>query len=72
MRDFTVLTVAEEQVPHSEQGVERQVSGVETHQPISGKHKWLHTVFLQVPVCGGTYPAQHATEHARVKQYSLL
>lgn len=65
-------TIAEKEVPDSEQCVEGQVTCEETHQPVGGKHEGLHSVVLQVFVCSRTRPFQDPGQHGRIKQDSFL
>lgn len=67
-----VQTVAEEQVPDSEEGVEWQVACEQAHQPIGGEHQRLHAVSLQMLVSCGTRLLQHPGQHGRVKENPLL
>lgn len=67
-----VQTVAEEQVPDSEEGVEWQVACEQAHQPIGGEHQRLHAVSLQVLVSRGTRPLQHPGQQGCVKENPLL
>lgn len=65
-------TIAEEEVPDTQQCVEGEVAGEKAHQPISGEHEWLHTVALQVSVSRQTHPLQNPAQHRCVKQDPLL
>jgi len=65
-------TIAEKEVPDSEQCVEGQVTCEQTHQPVSGEHEGLHPVVLQVFVGSWTRPFQSPVQHGRIEQDSLL
>lgn len=66
------ITIAEKQVPDSEQSVEWQVACKQTHQPVSGEHERLYSVVLQVFVRRWTRSLQDPAQHGSVKQDPLL
>lgn len=55
-------TIAEEEVPDSEESVERQVTCEQTHQPVGGEHEGLHAVLLQMFVCSRARPLQNPSQ----------
>lgn len=65
-------TIAEKEVPDSQQRVEGQVTCEETHEPVSGEHEGFHSMVLQVSVCSWTRPLQDPGQHGCVKQDPLL
>lgn len=65
-------TVAEEEIPDSQQHVKGQVACEEAHEPVSGKHERLHSVVLQVFVSSWARPFQNPHQQGGVKQNPLL
>lgn len=65
-------TVAEEEIPDTQQHVKGQVACEEAHEPVRGKHERLHSVVLQVFVSSWASPFQNPHQQGRVKQNPLL
>lgn len=65
-------TIAEKEVPDSQQRVKGQVACEQAHEPVRGEHEGFHSMVLQVFLCSWTCPLQDPGQHGSVKQDSLL